>query len=809
MALKTVFIWSKILLILYWVHQGAELFGQSSDVTVIVLDGEGNDPLPLATVLITPGDHGEITDEQGRTTFTLEEGSYNVTANFLGYREVSMDLEVVGDTIIQLSLMPEGEILQTIEVVGNNVSDRIKRPILGVQRLNEQQLKELPAVMGETDVLKGLQLLAGVSSAGEASNGISVRGGSIDQNLVLMDHVPIFNPTHLFGLFSVFPTDGVQSAELYQGNIPARFGGRVASVLDVQIKSPNADKLHLTGGVGLVSSRLSIETPIAKDKLYVFAAARASFNDFWFDLIQKLKDTKANFGDGVIKFRYQPTGKHIFNFTGFYSKDYYQINLINRFAGFTADKNIYDYKTLNLSFDWNYRIDNTSYIQTVVSKAGYDPQIRLPQPLTGEEAIFSSGIDLYAVSTIWNKQKDSVLTYQAGLQLNYYRNAPGDLDPGNTGDINPFSLPEERAAETSVFSDVTWSPSQQWSFSFGLRYAHYFQLGPFTVRQYNEEESRSNGSVVSEEDYGSGKVIKSFGGLEPRLGIRWGSEKTALKFAYALNRQYLQNIFNSTTPLPTSRWKTSDIHIKPQKSHLLSAGIQSQVSNDYEMGVEVYGRLIDGLLEYRPGADFFLKKFVETDLLQGDGRAYGIELNFRKHQGKNTGWINYSYSRSFIKIQNDRVNDQINEGAWYPSNFDQPHQLNAVYTLNDGAHHSLSLNFTLSSGRPYTIPNGDIKIDDIFVPIYFERNNGRLPTYHRLDMSWTIKNPSLKNKRWVGEWIFTVYNIYGRKNAQNIYYGPRAGSGFGEVFKNSNLGAYRISIFAAPVVSLTYQFKFS
>ncbi len=809
MAIEMPYIQSKLILVLIVMYLPFIAIGQANQLTVKVMDADDNRLLPLATVLINPGDHGEITDEDGVVVFMLQQGTYEVTANFLGYREVVLDITVAIDTTLEILLSAEGEILQTVEVVGNNISDRIKRPILGVQRLNEQQLKELPAVMGETDVLKGLQLLAGVSSAGEASNGISVRGGSIDQNLVLMDHVPIFNPTHLFGLFSVFPADGVQSAELYQGNIPARFGGRVASVLDVQIKSPNADKLHLTGGVGLVSSRLSIETPIVKDKLYVFAAARDSFNDFWFDLIQKLKDTKANFGDGVIKLRYRPTGRHIFNFTGFYSKDYYQINLINRFAGFTADKNIYDYKTLNLSLDWNYRINNKSYIQTVVSKAGYDPQIRLPQPLTGEEAIFSSGIDLYDVSTIWNKQQDSSLTYQAGLQLNYYRNAPGDLDPGNTGEINPFSLPEERAAETSVFSDVTWSPSQQWSFSFGLRYAHYFQLGSFTVRKYREEESRNNGSVVSEEEYGSGKIIKSFGGLEPRLGVRWGSEKTALKLAYALNRQYLQNIFNSTTPLPTSRWKTSDIHIKPQKSHLLSAGIQSQVGQNYEMGTEVYGRLIDGLLEYRPGADFFLKKFVETDLLQGEGRAYGVELNFRKHQGKNTGWINYSYSRSFIKIQSHLINDQINDGEWYPSNFDQPHQLNAVYTLNDGAHHSLSLNFTLSSGRPYTVPNGDIKIDDVFVPIYFERNNGRLPTYHRLDMSWTIKNPSLKNKRWVGEWIFTVYNIYGRKNAQNIYYGPRTGSGFGEVFKNSNLGAYRISIFAAPVVSLTYQFKFS
>ncbi len=804
------YLWSTLVGIFLFIGMAVNLStAQTHTVVIRVLDAESSERLSLATVLIQPGDISGISDADGKVELQLGSGSYQLIGNFLGYEEAELDIEIRGDTLILLPLLTHTTGLQVIEVTGTDAREALRRPVMGVQRISQKQLGDLPAVMGEVDVLKGLQLLPGVTSAGEASNGISVRGGSIDQNLVLLEHAPIFNPTHLFGLFSVFPPDGVRSADLFQGNIPARYGGRIASVLDVQLQSPAANIPILSGGIGLVSSRLSLETPVVKDKLYAYTALRVGFNDFWFDLIDRLKDTKANFGDGMLKLRWIPSEKHNVQLTGFYSKDYYQIDLINRFAGVTADKNIYDYQTLNGTLDWHYQLDDAIYLETVMTAVDYQPSILLPEIDSEHEAIFSSRILYQSISSILNREQTPELRWSTGIQLNRYDNRPGDLDPNGTMSVNAITLPRELGIEASGFVDTEWQPTANLSLSAGLRYTHYFQMGPQSVRQYENDEEISDDNVETVTTYDKGQVVSDFGGLEPRFGLRWSlSEQMAFKAAYSRNRQYLQNIYNATTPLPTSRWKTSDVHIPPQSSHLFSAGLFYNTTNEMQFSFETYYRATTNILEYRPGADFYLKEYVETEILQGEGTTYGFELAMRKNAGRNSGWINYTYARGFNLVEGPDFSNRINDGQWYPNYFDRPHTLNVVYTLDGGKHHALSLNFTLSSGRPYSVPNGTAEINGVAVPIFLERNNGRIPAYHRLDMSWKIRNPSMKeDRRWIGEWIFTVYNIYGRKNAYNIYYGPRQG-GDGAVFGSSPVGSYRISIFAAPIASLTYQFTF-
>lgn len=799
---------SLLWLFLFLIFGKGIAIAQDHRLSLSVQDAETGTPLGLATVLIQPGERGGVTRTDGTLGVDLPAGEYEISVNFLGYRESIRRVTLNEPLSLTIKLESTATGLETVEVVGNDASDLLERPLLGVQRLSKKQLDELPAVLGETDVLKGLQMLPGVGSAGEASNGISVRGGSIDQNLVLLDHVPVFNPTHLFGLFSVFPPDGIRSADLYQGNVPARFGGRVASVLDVRMKSPSAEGLELQGGVGLISNRLSLEAPIVRDKLYILGAVRLGLNDFWFDVIEQLKDTRANFGDALLKLRWQAAEQHLFHLTGFYSRDYYQIDLISRLAGFTSDKNIYDYETLNGSLDWHYTLNDRTYLQTVLASADYTPSIRLPETGTAKEAVLSSSILYHSLQTSLHHRAAPNLQWSGGVQLIRYQSRPGTLHPGGVTSVNAVALPAETAYETAVYLEGEWEAGEHLSISTGLRYGHYFQMGPLTVRTYDHAKPLGDDSVTGQQEYNRGAVITTYGGWEPRFGLRWqATERLTLKAAYSANRQYLQNIFNATTPLPTSRWKTADQHIRPQSSHLVSAGVFYTAGSGYELGVEAYFRHTRDLLEYKPGAEFLLKKFVETELLQGEGRAFGLEFSLRKTAGRNTGWFNYTFSRVFNQVSGADFSNRINQGEWYPGNFDRPHTLNAVYTVAGNPHHTLSLNFTMSSGRPYTIPNGFVEIDDVGVPVFFERNNARIPAYHRLDFSWKILNPGMRKRRWTGEWIFTVYNLYGRKNAYNIYYGPRTG-GYGQIFGNSPIGAYRISIFGAPIVSLSYQFKF-
>lgn len=303
--------------------------------------------------------------------------------------------------------------------------------------------------------------------------------------------------------------------------------------------------------------------------------------------------------------------------------------------------------------------------------------------------------------------------------------------------------------------------------------------------------------------------MQTYGGFEPRLGLSFRlGDDGSLKAAYAVNRQYLQNVFNSTTPLPSSRWKVSDNNVSPQVSQLYSAGIYRLLGRHYELSLEGYYRAIDGLLEYKPGADFFLSTDVETDLLQGEGRTYGVEIGLRKTAGRLTGQVNYTYARAENRVPGPDLTSRINGGRWYRGYFDQPHALNTGFTFDDGTTHRVSVNLVVQSNRPYSVPNGYLTLNRLPVPIFLERNNARLPLYHRLDLSWTIHNASLKQRRWVGDWTVTVYNLYGRKNAYNIYYQPRRGGNNAEIFGSSPLASYRLTIFGAPIFSISYSFKF-
>ncbi len=772
------------------------------EISGFVRDSSDSKPLAGAAIIVDFRKSGTVTDERGHYAILLAMGQHVVGVRMVGYRPMRLTVPVRGPQELSFGMASVASMLDEVIVSSRAVNANIQRPVLGVNTLNIKQLRRLPAAFGEVDVLRGLQMLPGVSSVGEASNGVNIRGGTTDQNLMLLDDTPIFNPTHLFGLFSVYPPDAVGSVDLYKGNVPARFGGRVAGVIDATMSNPALDKFKLSGGVGLVSTRLSAEIPLVKNKMGLLVAGRGAFSDFLLPLFSKqLKDVKANFGDVGAKYFYRINDRNTLSISGYYSHDFFQTSLLGSVADISASATQYAFSSLNLSARWSRVMRNPAMLwQTSVGYVDYVPDILLPELNRDNTVRIRQGIQYRHVKSSMSYAVGKHKA-EAGLSATYNRINPGQLDPGNNPAINPISLPGEPSLELAAFADDEITVSPRLTVSLGLRLSEFLTFGPAVVRQYAEGQPRTDASVVSSNEVGAGQLVSQHGGPEPRLGLRYTlSPQTSVKFGYNLMRQYLQTVTNTTTPLPTSRWKTADATIQPQVSQLITAGwFHNDVGNIYEISAEGYYRQTEHVLDYRPGARFLLKDFPETELLQGRNQSYGIETMVTKKKGELTGWLNYTYARSLNQINEgpDRQ-QQVNGGRWYAANYDRPHSVNASINIRQGVHHSFSFTFAYSTGRPYTQPNGQAVYEGGTYPIYTDRNNARIPDYHRLDFSWNITQPSLKEKRWQGSWAFTVYNLYGRANAYSVFYRT-----------NGNLlTSYKLSVFSAPIVTLAYNFVF-
>lgn len=795
---------NKILLVLVclWIWGGLQ--GQNFDLEIVVKNKSNTTLVEFANIFIAPCDCGGVTDENGLFSIQLAKEEYQIITSCIGFQPDTAMIVLDANKTFNISLIPTGYQLEKVTVTGQNTRQNIERTIMGVQQLNAQKLKMLPTAVGEVDVLRSLTMLAGVGSAGEASNGLSVRGGSLDQNLILLDYAPIFNPTHLFGLFSVFTPEAVGGVELYRSNMPSRYGGRISSVVDVKIKNPDAEKLILSGGIGFASMRLAVETPIIKNKLTALVSTRMFFNDFIFSRFNQLKNTRANFIDGTVKLKFQANDRNTFFLTGFYSHDFYQLDITSKINSITASSNQYDYSTLNGTLNWLHSIGKHTLLRSTFVLSDYQPKILFPQENSDRVISFESRIQYRSLQSELSKTLNPEWQFSIGLQADQTTLSPGSLFPDGIESIEAIDLLDENNFELSAFSNVEWTPSEKLSMSLGLRYTRFLLMGAYEAAQYDDLESEEITSIIS---YEKGEVVKSYGGLEPRFGLRWKiTENTSLKGSYSLTRQYLQNIFNSTSPLPSSRWKTSDPIIQPQTGHTYSLGVyQNLKDNKIAVSMEGYYRTIDNVLDYKPGADFFLQEFIEKDVLQGTGRTYGLELSFEKPEGDINGWFNYTWSKSTRRFEAREIGNRINNNNRFNSDFDRPHVFNGTINFKLNEYNTYGFNFIYQTGRPYTIPNASFLVNNVPVPVFLERNNSRLPAYHRLDFSWRVHNITTKGKRWIGDWILTLYNIYNRRNVYNRFFGGRP---TGQTISRGPIASYELSIFNSLLVSLTYSFKF-
>jgi hypothetical protein len=777
-----------------------DVFSQQWKITGVVKDSTDGEVLPGATVSLNFGEMAGATDSKGEFGFAFIEKEINLIVRYIGYVPYRMTFTPKKDTYLTIHLNKVSNQLDEV-VISSTASQNIKRPLLGVSSLNIATVKKLPTALGEIDIMRGLQMLPGVSSVGEASNGVNIRGGTTDQNLMLLDGAPIFNPTHMFGLFSAFPSEAVSGFDLYKGTVPARYGGRAAAVLDVSLAQPDLNKFKVMGGVSMVSNRVKMDIPIIKDNVGILVSGRGALNDWALPLVSKqLKDLKAKFTDSSVKLFAKVNDKNTLSASTYYSYDFFQTEAIGGIAGINATSSQYKYSTLNFSGTWFTAINENLNVQTTLVSSKYDPSILLPELDTDNRVEIAQNIRY--------KQAKSNLNYyvgkhnfEIGIDATQYSINPGELIPGTSTAVNAVKIIDENGLELGLSLEDQFDISDKLTVSAGVRYSDFRNYGPAERQIFDMGKERKDIYLIETKSYKKRDKISNYGGLEPRIGMRYAlNDNSSIKFGYNLLRQYLQIISNTTTPIPTSRWKTSDIYIKPQVSSLYSIGyFHDSRGGVYEFSSEIYYRNTNNIIDYKPGADFLLNATPETELLQGVNKSYGLELMVSKKKGDVAGWINYTYARSFNRVnEGPSFNQQINFGNWYAANYDKPHTVNASMIVNQGSHHDFSFNFTYSTGRPYTTPQGFINFAEQIYPFYALRNNSRIPDYHRLDFSWNIYNPRMNDLRFKGNWNFTVYNLYGRKNAYSVFFKNE-----GRVTK-----PFKLTVFGAPIVSLAYNFTF-
>ena len=766
-----------------------------------VIDAQTGEPLRGADISVDFKKSGVSTDSAGRYRLYLPFGEYVLKVGHVGYNPYRTKFYLKADFELNVQLNDVTKQLEEVIVSSASTKRDIQTPSLGVTVLSLKGIKKLPTMMGEVDVIRSLQTLPGVSSVGEGANGLNIRGSNVDQNLIYIDDTPIFNPTHMFGLFSVFASDAIRDLELYKGGIPTRFGGRSASVLDIKMIEHNTDKFKMQVGIGLVSNRILAEIPIVKDKLSVMVAGRLSINDFMFKWFAPnyLKNIRANFSDVATKVFYRPNTKNTISFSSYLSQDYYRVDSLFSIENVIAKRTSFDYGHTNFAIHWNHYFSEKLNLMLSAASTVYKTKTYAPDTVNTID--LNSFIKYKNLSASFDFQPNDKHKMNFGATITRYDIDPGSLNIGVVSRVATVKIQDEQSMEAAIYADDEFKMNETFTIQYGLRYSQYWRIGAGTFNEYMPNRMPSLNSVISKKTYADGEVMSSYGGFEPRLTMKYSiGENTTMKFGYNRMQQFFQLLSNNTTPLPTSRWKTADQFIKPQQSDFLSLGLfKTYNENVYEASLETYYRDVRNTLDFISGANLQLNPNIETQLVTGKSKAYGVELMVQKKKGEVSGWVSYTYARAFSQMIGDFPEVQsINGGDWFATNYDKPHTFNMMLNVQPTTHHSFSFTFAYNTGRPFSSPSGMYEIGAKKYPVFQERNNDRIRDYHRLDFSWTINNPSMKSQRWEGSWVFTVYNLYGRQNPYSVF------------FKSSKTGlrAYELSVFASPFISLTYNFKF-
>ena len=763
-----------------------------------ISDNNSNETLIGVNLFIPELKTGVTTNEYGFYSITIPKGNYSIRISYMGYQTLEEQLQLNQNTKTNFKLITNENTLKEVIITDTKTRTDIRKPEMSVNKLSISAIKRMPVVLGEVDVLKSILLLPGVTNAGEGASGFNVRGGGADQNLILLDEATIFNSSHVFGFFSVFNPDAIKDLKLYKGGIPARFGGRASSVLDIYQKDGSSKEFHANGGIGLISSRLLLEGPLVKNRGSFLIGGRSSYAHLFMKLSKDQKNNAAYFYDLNTKMSYQINPNNNLYLSGYFGRDVF--SLANSFT------NIYGNSTLNLR--WNHLFSDKLFSNLSMIYSDY--YYGLDLNFVGFQ--WDSGIKNYNIKYDFKNYISDRFKLNYGLNAIYYDFNPGIIKPSSaTSGINFSQLDKKYAFEPAVYINADQELSKKFSISYGLRYSLFYRLGQSNVNIYannNPVTFNTNMQIyekatpIGTQTFQKNEVLKSYNYLEPRFSLAYQlNEKQSIKASYNRMVQYLQLISNTSSPTPLDVWTPSDAYIKPQIADQVALGYFKNFANDnYSLEVEGYYKKVQNRIDYIDGADLIANNALEQVILNGQMRSYGLEVMIKKNEGRLNGWISYTLSKSQQQTPGRTTTESgINNGQWYNSAYDKTHNLaiTSSYLLNEKW--SFGANFSLQTGQPITYPNGQYQYLGITVPSYGLRNENRLPAYHHLDISATLTPIKNNNRNWKGEWVFSIYNLYNRKNAAAINFRQNSQTGSNEAVKTSIFGM-------VPAVS--YNFKF-
>lgn len=762
----------------------------SATITGTITDHEDRTPIIGAVLQIKNLQKGTVTDGKGYYSITLPVGQHTLEVSSLGYYKESIQLILQSDDQIGLTLLTQSSNLDEVLITGKREAAAESAGQMSKEVIELKEVEYLPSLMGDRDVLKTIELLPGINSNGEGSNGFSVRGGNSGQNLIILENAPVYNPAHLFGFFSVFNPGIVESATVYKGALPVSYGGRVASVMDIRLLSDASKSWDGEISVGYLSSRMNISGPLSK-KLSIITGAKISYTDRFFGKLKNLdiRDSKANYYDWNLKFIYSLSEKDQLSISTFASEDNYSI---------PGNESV-NYGNQVASMNWKHTFNQNKYSNSTLAFSRYFSKILSADSLLST-SLFNSINNLTLKNNLTiNQSSNHMINY--GFESNFTFVNPGNLEYRTALEKNIDQFEKERALEFSIYGSDEIKISNQLTLNIGLRSSTYLQFGPGKVYEYAEGYSKSESSVTDSTDYSGFQVMKSYWGLEPRFFLEYRINKTTnLKFNYGRSRQNLHLVNNAISISPTNIWKLSDQYLKPEVADMIAVGIFKDLNKkQINLSSEVYYRHINNLPDYKNGSELLTNHNLETALLSGTGNSYGAEFQLSKTGGKISGWISYTYARAFNQIKSNLALDEVNQGHVYAASTDRPHNLSITGDLWISRILSLSFNWNYYSGRPISFPEAIYTQDGVEVAFFSKRNQYRIPDYSKLDLALNMKGTSLKkNKNWDLYWSFGIYNVTGRNNIYSVYFQNEYG----------RIKAKKLTIISSPIPSLTATAKF-
>ena len=754
-----------------------------------VKNAQSGEPIQDLVIIIKELNKGVTTNSDGYYEIEIPPGSHLLQTSSMGIKASERNVIIYDDGRLDFDLNENLEQLDEVVVQADAIRN-IEDASTGNTRIGSEESKNVPLVLGERDVLKIATTLPGVTTAGEGAAGFNVRGGKTDQNLILLDNAVIYNPTHFFGFFQAFNPFAINDLNIYKGSIPAEYGGRLSSVFDIRSKDASNNKFKGEVSIGPVTANAVVEVPIVQDKAGLMLGARGAYSDWILNSLdeENLRNSQASFYDFIAKYNHGINDENEVRATAYYSRDVFSI---------TSDS-LFDYSNRLFSVRWNRKLSEKSSGSLTLNNSQYRFNIDFDGSTNRN---FTQGfqIDETELKAQFKYILNESHNIDYGVSGKLYSLLPGEIDPKGPDDlIQPLTVPREKALEAAIFLSDNFTVNDKLQLDLGLRYSFFGAMGPSVQREYQEGLPKSEATVAGTKTFDDFKIYEVYGGPEARISARYLlNDSLSVKASFNNTYQFIHTLSNNTTVSPVDTWKLSDRNIRPQRANQFAIGVY-QNFKDYELSLEGFYKRQNNIIDFKTGAQLFLNENIETEVLQGEGKAYGIELLLRKNRGKLNGWLGYTYSRSFFKLDSPFPQERVNDGEFFPSNFDKPHDLSLVVNYKLTRRFSFSGNFVYQTGRPVTFPVGNYEFNGNEFVLYSDRNQFRIPDFYRLDLGFNIEGNHKIKKFAHSFWTISVYNVLGRNNPYSVFF----------VSQDGEIEALQSSIFAIPIPSITYNFKF-